>query len=108
MYQVNITDSASTDLKNASLYISSVLNNKVAANRLLDHVAVSFSSLSDSPMRNPLVRDSFLAANGIRIQVIDNYLAFYIVREELKSVTILRFLHARRDWISILKDDSNR
>lgn len=107
MYKINITETAENDLHDAALYIANILNNKPAAVRLLDTAESEIASLADFPERNPLVRDAFLAANGIRMQAIKGYLAFYVVRGETKSVTILRIIHSRRDWISILKDDFN-
>jgi len=35
-----------------------------------------------------------------------NYLVFYIIREEINTVVIHRFLYGRRDWLTILKNDS--
>lgn len=105
MYEINITDTAHSDLQNAALYIANTLNNKAAANRLLDAADKELSSLADFPERNPLVRDFFLAENGIRMQMIKKYLAFYVVRSETNSITVLRIIHSRRDWIAILKND---
>lgn len=105
MYKINITDTAQADLNNAALYIVNTLKNKTAALRLLDTAEDEMSSLADLPERNPLVRDALLAANGIRMQAVKKYLAFYVVRSETNSVTVLRILHSRRDWVSILKDD---
>lgn len=107
MYRINITETAHADLLNAAAYIADTLNNKAAAIRLLDAADKELSSLADFPERNPLVRDPFLSENGIRMQMIKNYLAFYAVRSETKTVTILRIIHSRRDWISILKNDIN-
>lgn len=105
MYKVVITDTAHADLQNAALYIANTLNNKAAANRLLDAADKELSSLADSPERNSLVRDFFLAENGIRMQTIKKYLAFYAIRNETNSVTVLRIIHSRRDWAAILKND---
>lgn len=105
MYQINITEAAHADLQNAALYTAVTLNNKTAANRLLDLTNEKISFLSHSPYINALVKDSFLASNGIRIQIINNYLAFYIIREKSQSISVIRFLYSRRDWISILKND---
>ena len=107
MYEINITETAQADLHNAALYIANTLNNKAAAIRLLDTAEKEISSLVDFPERNPLVRDDLLAANGIRVQTVKKYLAFYAVRNETNSVTVLSIIHSRRDWISILKEDIN-
>lgn len=104
-YKINITETAQDDLHKAALYIAHTLNNKAAANRLLDTAAKKLSSLADFPERNSLVSDIFLSSNGIRMQIIKKYLAFYVIREETKSVTVLRIIHSRRDWITILKND---
>lgn len=105
MYSINITKTAESDLNNAALYIAESLGNKAAANKLLDTAEKEIASLSDFPERNPLVRDLFLASNGFRMQRINNYLAFYVIRSETRSVSILRIIHSKRDWISILKND---
>lgn len=104
-YKLVITKAAETDLRNAVFYIADNLKNKIAADSLLDAVENELSRLCDMPERNPLVQDAFLASNGVRMQIIKKYLAFYAVREENKSITVLRILHSRRDWLSILTND---
>lgn len=102
MYKIQITDTASNELREAALYIAVKLNNKIAAENLIETVKTEISSLSEYPYRNKLVEDKFLASVGIRIQVIKNYLAFYVIREETKTISVLRF-HSRRDWKTYLK-----
>lgn len=104
-YSLVISEAAEDDLRNAVFYIAYNLKNKIAADSLLDTVEKELSRLCDMPERNLLVRDAFLASNGVRMQRIKNYLAFYAVREESKSIVILRILHSRRDWLSILTND---
>lgn len=104
-YKINITKAAEIDMQNAVFYIANNLKNKTAANRLLDAADKELSALCKMPERNPLVRDSFLASNGVRMQMIKKYLAFYVIREESKSITVLRIVHSRRDWISILTNE---
>lgn len=106
MYKINITDTASSDLRQSALYIAINLNNKIAAENLLDAADKEISSLADFPYRNKLVEDDFLASIGIRIQIVQNYFVFYVIREETKTISILRFLHSRRDWMSILKSEN--
>lgn len=103
MYKVVITNPAEEDLQKAVSYIANDLKNIVAAKNLLNEVEGTINSLSEMPNRFHIVDDELLASQGIRMVQIKNYLAFYVVREEAKSVTVLRFLYARRDWINILK-----
>ena len=105
MYKVIITEPAEKDMQSAVSYIADTLGNKIAAANLLDAADKAVLSLSDFPERNPLVRDALLAANGFRMQRINNYLAFYVINSETQTVSILRVIHSRRDWASILKNE---
>ena len=105
MYKVDYSEPAENDLKSAAAYIAGTLGNKIAAANLLDAADKAVLSLSDFPERNPLVRDALLAANGFRMQRINNYLAFYVINSETQTISILRVIHSRRDWVSILKNE---
>ena len=105
MYKLVFTKAALQNIRSAALYISDTLMNKEAANKLLDAVDEKIGVLADTPYINPLVRDSILASNGIRFQLVNNYLAFYIIHEDTKTVSVICFQHSRRDWITILKND---
>ena len=105
MYKVDYTEPAEKDLQSAAAYIAGNLGNKIAAANLLDAADRAVLSLSDFPEKNPLVRDALLAANGFRMQRINNYLAFYVIDSEAQTVFILRVIHSRRDWAAILKND---
>lgn len=104
MYKVVVTKPAEEDLRKAVSYIANDLKNIIAAKNLLNEVETAIKSLSEMPKRYHIVDDELLAIQGIRMVQIKNYLAFYVVREETKSVTVLRFLYARRDWLNILKN----
>ncbi|MGN0630121.1 MAG: type II toxin-antitoxin system RelE/ParE family toxin [Ruminococcus sp.] len=105
MYKIVLTKTAMQDIRSAALYISNTLMNTEAATRLLDAVEEKIGALAETPYINPLMRDSFLAANGLPFQLVNNYMAFYIIHEETKTVSVVRFQHSKRDWISILKND---
>ena len=105
MYKIVLTKTAVQDIRSAALYISDTLMNKEAANRLLDSVDEKIAALAETPYINPLVRDSFLASNGLRFQLVNNYMAFYVIHKETKTVSVIRFQHSRRDWISILQNE---
>ena len=107
MYKVELSESAKRDLRSARVYIADTLGNKTAAANLFNKAYKVLSSLSDFPERNPLVRDALLAADGFRMQRINNYLAFYVIDSETQTVSILRVIHSRRDWVSILKNEQD-
>ena len=64
MYDVKVTEIAERDILDAAIYIAHNLSNVVAANRLLDESDAAAKSLSNFPLRHPLVSDKLLAANG--------------------------------------------
>ena len=103
MYKIIMTNPAANDLTNAVLYIADELDNKSAAIDLMNEAENLIHSLSDMPGRFPIVNDNILAQQGIRMMKIKHYLAFYSIREETKTVTVLCFLYAKRDWRNILK-----
>lgn len=101
-YHIHITKVAEKDMINAADYIEFVLKNPQAADHLLDQTQEQINALSQFPAKHPLVEDRLLASWGIRFIKAGNYLAFYILSEEQKQVTIVRFLYAKSNWHSIL------
>jgi len=102
IYNINITKPAELDIAAAVRYIANDLQNPIAASNLLDEIEFAVTSLEKMPTGQALVKNENLASLGFRILQVNNYLVFYIIREETKSVTIERFLHCRRDWNNIL------
>lgn len=100
-----ITPSAKRDILQAADYITYVLKNPTAADNLLQSVQTQINSLSAMPERFPLVDDPVLKSWGIRLIIIQNYYAIYTISESTHQVIITRFLYARRNWISILKQN---
>ena len=106
MYHIDITEPAENDIQDAVKYITEQLLNPSAAYKLIDDTEHAVNSLRNMPDRHALVRDDVLARLGFRFIPVNNYLVFYIIREEIKTVVIQRFLYGRRDWVNILKDES--
>ena len=102
-YHVHITTAAERDLSRAVDYIEFSLKNPLAADSLADEAEETLSGLSHMPERFPLVDDRLLAAWGIRLVQIGNYLAFYTVSQTASTVYVLRFLYGKSDWMSILR-----
>ena len=100
-YHLHITSVAQRDISQAADYIEFVLKNPKAADDLLEETEQKINALLPFPQEHPIVEDKLLAAWGIRFTQIKNYLAFYVIEEN--QVTVIRFLYAKSDWISILK-----
>ena len=102
-YQLHITSTAEHDIMRAVDYIEFSLKNPTAADNLLDVATEQIGSLADLPQKFRLVDDPVLASWEIRFIIINNYLAFYTINEEKKTVTVVRFLYKKSNWCSILR-----
>ena len=100
-YNLHITSVAQRDISQAADYIEFVLKNPKAADDLLEEMDQKINALLPFPAEHLVVEDRLLSSWGIRFIQIKNYLAFYVVKEN--QVTIIRFLYAKSNWISILK-----
>lgn len=102
-YTLHITHTAERDLNQAADYIEFVLKNPQAADDLLRETEEALNTIPCFPKKHPLADDKLLAAWGIRLVQVKNYLAFYVIAEETRQITVVRFLYAKSNWLSILK-----
>ena len=101
-YNIEITEPAENDLYEIGSYIVEELLEPDIAKKVINKIGDAILSLEDMPLRNGVVADEKLALQAIRKIFVDNYIVFYIVTEENKTVTIVRILFGRRDWINLL------
>ncbi len=106
MYTVVLTRTAETDLGETVDYISRILDNRPAAESFLNQIEQRIDGLSDYPEAHPLVADTHLRERGVRVFTVGNYVGLYRVRTDEQKVVLLRFLHGRRDWQSLLLEDA--
>ena len=103
-YKADATDEAKADIRAAARYIAVELRQPDIAERLLDSFDEEITSLEKMPERYGAVHDEYLASRGIRMTMVKNYLVFYLVDRTALTVTMIRILHGRRDWIGILTE----
>ncbi len=101
-YSIVITKPAELDIEEIVRYIATEILAPATADGLLQRFSETVITLEELPYRNGLVRDERLALQGIRKIMIDNYLVFYTINEKHKTVTIIRILNVRRNWLDIL------
>lgn len=104
-YKIRITKPAQNEMRETYRYIAEELHNPNAAARLISLIDKNIISLKENPGRFALVSDHYLASNGYRKIVVKNHLVFFIIREEEKTVSVMRVLYGRRDWMNLLKVD---
>ncbi|MCL2761691.1 MAG: type II toxin-antitoxin system RelE/ParE family toxin [Treponema sp.] len=102
---MNITDIAEGDILSTVEYIAEVLQNTIAANNLLDEIEKCEIKLEYTPHIYPFVSDEYLAKKGIKFIMIKNYIIFFVINEDDNIVNVIRFLHGRRDWKNILREN---
>jgi len=97
-YNLVIAEAAEADLDEIADYISDELKEPTTALKQLTRIQEAMATLEELPERHSFVQDKYLAAK----LPIDNYLIFYTVNKITNTVNIVRVLHGRRNWESIL------
>lgn len=78
-------------------YLASELNAPDAALDFIDEVEAAAKSLAEMPYRHPIYHTSFAVLEEVRWLPVKNYIVFYKVFEEEKTVEIRRVLHQLQD-----------
>ncbi|MDR0952456.1 MAG: type II toxin-antitoxin system RelE/ParE family toxin [Oscillospiraceae bacterium] len=102
MFKLHLTDNGKRDILEIGWYIYEQLDSPVAAINTVEKIEVAIRKIPDNPYIYPKVRDDRLAAMGYRSVVINNYVAFFVIDEAAKIVSIDRVIYGRRDWAHIL------
>lgn len=101
-YKVFMTQPAADDLKGIAAYIANELREPFIAKKLVGRIKEAVMSLTEMPARHSLVADEKLAIQEIRKIMVDRYIVFYAVSEKDATVTVVRILYGRRDWVNLL------
>lgn len=97
-YHIEVTDSAQIDLKEIVRYIHTDLTSPNTADKFLNGIEETMEQLAFMPEKFQLVRDDYLASKGYRYTSYKNYLIFYIINDNQRTVVIHRILHSSRQW----------
>lgn len=106
-YKIDVSEPAENDLRGIVSYISTNLCEPEIAIKMSHTIEKAIAKLEDMPQMFPLVYNRVLAAEGFRKFMVKNYLVFYTIDEEEKTVNIERILYARRDWVRIISSSKN-
>ena len=101
-YKILVSETYHKDLKDIIHYIYHNLDAPLTTSALLDEIESAVSALSVMPFRYGLVDDAYLHRKKFRKCLVKNYIIFYKVNKENKTVMIHRILHTRQKWIDIL------
>lgn len=96
-YQVTLTPTAQTDLREIFRYIAFDLSSLQNASRQLDRLEQAIASLNQMPERFPVYDRPKWRERNLRKMPVDNYLVFYIPDHNRSTVTVLRILYGGRN-----------
>jgi plasmid stabilization system protein ParE len=102
MWRLNLTDSGKQDIREIGRYIFEELHSPIAAVNTVKRIDEAIKKIPDNPYIYPKVRDDRLAAMGYRAAVIRSYMAFFMLDEDKKIISVDRVLYGKRDWRHIL------
>jgi len=105
MFRLIFSDVVDKDISSSIRYIKNVLEAPAASLKLADELEETYLKLEDNPYRRPLVQNKFLAMKGYRSVKVKNYILFYIINEENRAVSLVRFMHSKMDWANILTNE---
>ena len=100
-YSIILTPHAEQDVNEINHYITCILHNVSAANKLLNKFEHKLKLLTNTPEMCPIV-----IFDGNKIQyrkcIVDNYIAFYFINDKNKEIIVERIIYASRDFAKLL------
>ena len=106
MISVALSPEAEKDLLQIKDYITDELENPAAANRILSEITKRIGKLADFPELGRMIEAIVPLESEHRVLVCGNYLAFYLLEENM--VLVDRILYGKRDFVRILFDELPR
>jgi addiction module RelE/StbE family toxin len=93
-YSLKLLPRAEKDLESIFDYIFSDLSNPKAAADLMDKMEKAFEQVRSFPLSCPIGKSE----RNYRKLVVENYIVFYSVNEQKKSVIVFRVLYGMMDY----------
>ena len=100
-YKFAFTPLAEQDIDSVLEYISVNLQNKKAANGMLDKLEKTIERVCLLPYGFPDCKIYFIPDDTIRHVNIDNYVMIYGIDDENRQINILRFRYAKMDLAGV-------
>ncbi len=105
-YAIKLTPQAFEQIEETVQYISKILLETEIARKWAETLQSEIKKLDSMPSRYPLTEEEPWRTKGIRKMPVQNFLVYYLVDEEKKTVWITAVIYGRRDQISALLDMS--
>jgi len=105
IYDVDISEQAEMDLRNIYVYIAAELQARENADGQLERIEDAIYKLDQFPERFQLYDEEPWKSKGVRVLVVDNYIALYVIDYDNTLVTVIRVMYGGRDVNAQLKLD---
>ena len=105
-YEIKLTTQALEQIKETTQYISKTLMEPEIAKRWAATLKKQIEKLNFMPLRFPLTKEEPWHSKGIHKMPVKNYLVYYLINEEEKTVWVTAVVYERRNQISALLDMS--
>ena len=102
-YKLEFLPVAEKDIRSAAMYIAKELKAPMAAANLVREIRKKSNNLREMPYIYREYRGDPLNETVYRAMQVKNYIVFYTVIEERKTVEVHRVLYARMDFDAQLK-----
>ena len=96
-YNIYVSNNAKQDLLNIRCYITNVIGAQMALNNLLITIDKAIFSLEKNPLRCSKISNNTIKKYDVRKLLVKNYIIFFRIIDDTKSVQILRVLYVRRN-----------
>ncbi len=102
-YQVRITETAKQNLREIAFYIAEHAMDREIAKRFVMALREECKRLADSPQAGALPKDRILRSFDFRYIVYKDYLIFYNIDEEHRTVNVLAIFNAKKDYLRVMR-----
>ncbi len=103
-YSVKLTPHAIVQIQETIAYISKVLLVPETATAWADYLQKEIAALDSMPAKYPLTEEEPWRSKGMRKMPVKNFLVYYLIDENKKTVWITAVVYGRRDQLNVLKN----
>ena len=96
-WKINYSANSKEDLESIYNYIAYELLSPEYAVGQTERIMKAIRSLETMPMRHQIYSEEPWKSKQVRYLPIDNYIVFYLPKEETSIVNIIRFIYGGRD-----------
>ena len=103
-YTVVITDTAKQDLREIALWIAEQSKDIEIAKHFVNELKEKCKKLDRFPTTGSFPRDRVLKSAGVRFVTHKEYLIFYLIEEESRTVNVMAIFNAKKDYMRVMRN----